>query len=118
MDQEASLEDLITRITSIIEEETELLHRNDTSQLEAYCEKKNVVLLEFIRTLAAFNSTNEPSGVFADAGRLNVAIRKNQSVLETQWAAVREFASFLESEMRRDETDGTYGRSLGMSGSH
>ncbi len=118
MNRETNLEDLISRITAIIDEETELLRNNDTSQLESYCEKKNIVLLEFIRIIARLDMSNGSSGVFAGAGKLKAAVERNQSVLKKQLAAVNEFVSFLESEVRREETDGTYGRSLNKNGSY
>ena len=115
--EESDLLKIMQRLVVVINEETKNLRAHNTSQLEIHSERKNRILLEFKRAQARFIGVGESATLIAQAKVLKKVIDKNQSAIKVQLSAVKEFASFLEVEARRNETDGTYSRMIGLSGS-
>ena len=113
---ELDIFEVMQRLVGVIEDETTSLQAHDISQLADRLEKKNLILLEFKRAQATLIGLSESSTLIAQTKILKDAIWRNQKAIKMHLSAVKEFASFLEEENRRHETDSTYSRLIGMGG--
>lgn len=107
----ASVTEIVRRLIVVVEDETRHLRDNDTSDIATYTAKKNRTLLELSRALASVEK-NTGSSSFIDAVEvLRDRMTENKNEIRRHLLAVKEFSSFLETEARRNETDGTYSMS-------
>ena len=111
---DGELASVIDRLTQLVEEETADMRKRDLSKVAFYCDRKNRLLLEANRALSSEKTHGGLQVLAGKAKQLQVKLKENELLLKEQLAAVREFSEFLESEIRRNETDGTYTRSIGQ----
>lgn len=112
----AGVTEIIRRLIVIVEDETRLLRENDTSDIATYTAKKNRTLLELNRALASVEKIAGSSNFFDAVEVLRDRMTENKNEVRRHLLAVKEFSSFLETEARRNETDGTYSMSAGQFG--
>lgn len=96
---------LVTRLRSVIEEETACIKNHDFSMLAEHSRTKTQLLLEVSRAIKS------ASGEKLDAGALvalQEAIEENHRILELNYLAWGEVGELLNAAAIRQHSDGTY----------
>lgn len=112
----AAVTEIVRRLIAIVEDETRHLRENNTSDIATYTARKNRTLLELNRALASAEKRATSSSFFEAVEILRVRMAENKNELHRHLSAVKEFSGFLETEARRNETDGTYSMSICRTG--
>ncbi len=114
--QSAASDGIIDRIAQLLEDETELLRRNNLSQVESFCERKGQALLELSRLMRAAAPLDARSRTREQVARLQTAIADNQHVLRCHIGAASELSRILVDVLENDASDGTYSAAIGRPG--
>ncbi|MCW2316227.1 hypothetical protein SAMN06265338_106163 [Rhodoblastus acidophilus] len=106
----AAFADVISRVESIIEQETALLRENRAVHLVEFNTRKQQSLLELNRILRSFSHADLKSVDRAGVSRLMEKLEANRDALAHHLRAMDEISSLVSRAMQEAESDGTYGR--------
>lgn len=107
-DTAAGLLDAILRLEAIIDAETIALQARQMLDFDDFSQRKNLSLLELVRTSRAAAEVRSDQRVVAALSTLAVKLEKNRAVLQMHYEAVREISLIMARAIRDAESDGTY----------
>jgi hypothetical protein len=103
----ATLEDVIVRLTAVLEEENRRLTEQREASLESLIHKKSQLLLELLRIQKALMPTQHRD-VTGKLKALRLAMEANRRLLSIHLSAAKEISDTILEALRQDESDGTY----------
>lgn len=101
----------IDRINELLDEEIRLLDQGSLHELERVNIRKTHLLLEFSR-LSQHNSLVDSREVHAHLAACRLRAKRNFDALGTYLQAVEDINRMILEHLRREESDGTYSRSV------
>lgn len=111
----ASVEVAVTRLTSILAEENQVLSSGTVMRHTDFAEGKNQALRELLAIQRSVRMSDLTPGHLAALQKLKIQLALNGSLLKTHIAALGEVTDIIISGMRNAESDGTYSRAVGSS---
>lgn len=111
----ASLDDIIMRLTAVIQEENRILAEDREKSLESLIQKKSQLLLELLRiqkTLGDMPRTD----LKGQLESLRAVMEANQRLLSIHLSAAREISETILEALRQNDSDGTYEGRLAVNG--
>jgi hypothetical protein len=111
----ASLEDVIVRLTAVLEEENRRLTEQREASLESLIHKKSQLLLELLRIQKTLTPVQRPDVADKLKG-LRLAMEANRRLLSIHLSAAKEISDTILEALRQDESDGTYDSRLSTMG--
>lgn len=103
------LQDIVTRLIHVVEEENRILSHKGGQSLDATIHRKSQLLLELMRfQKAATGAVQQPANLDV-LKQLKIALAGNQRLLSVHLAAARDVTDTILEALRQGESDGTYG---------
>jgi cytosine/adenosine deaminase-related metal-dependent hydrolase len=111
----ASLDDIITRLTAVIQEENRILAEDREKSLESLIQKKSQLLLELLRIQKALGDMPR-TDLKRQLESLRAVMEANQRLLSIHLSAAREISETILEALRQNDSDGTYEGRLAVNG--
>ncbi len=99
---------IVDRLESIVDAETESLHRNRSDRVGETGQRKRQGMLELARVMRVLTRGGTPTPVRERLDRFATKLEHNRSILDVHLRAVRDVAETIARTLREAESDGTY----------
>jgi hypothetical protein len=106
----AALAQTIEAISTLLEDETGRLQRCEPFDIESFNQIKQQRLQELDRNLRTLRGRSLPEALAGRLKALRTTIETNMSTLSLHLAAMNEVTRMIVTSIRKNESDGTYGR--------